>query len=403
MSELQEAVVVATARTPMGKYGGQLKDVRADDLAATVLAEAVRRAGVEPADVEDVVMGCANQAGEDNRNVARMGLLLAGFPVEVPGHTVNRLCGSGMQAVISACREIQTGAARVMVAGGVESMTRAPWVMAKADGPFPRGPQTVYDSSLGWRLVNPRMAELYGTLQMGETAERVAARYEIGREDQDEFAARSHRLAVAAQKEGRLADEITPVTVAQKKGDLLSLTEDEGPRPDSTPEVLAGLRPVFQKEGTVTAGNASPLNDGASALVLMSSAEARRRGLEPLARFVAAGAAGVHPDYMGIGPVPATARALDQAGLKVDDVELFEINEAFAAQSVACVRLLGIDEERVNVNGGAIALGHPLGSSGSRLVSTLVRELGRRDAHYGVATMCIGVGQGIASVWERVP
>jgi len=401
MTQLQEAVIVATARTPMGRYGGQLKDVRADDLAATVLAEVVRRAGVEPAEVEDVVMGCANQAGEDNRNVARMGLLLAGFPVDVPGQTVNRLCGSGMQAVIAAAREIQAGAARVMVAGGVESMTRAPWVMAKADSAFPRGSQTVYDTSLGWRLVNPRMAEMYGTLQMGETAERVAAKYEVGREEQDEFAARSHRLALAAQKEGRLAPEITPVEVPQKKGEPIRLSEDEGPRPDSTPEVLAGLRPVFQKDGTVTAGNSSPLNDGASAVVLMSRAEAERRGLEPLARFVAAGAAGVHPDYMGIGPVPAAARALDQAGLKVDDVDLFEINEAFAAQSVACLRLLGIDEEKVNVNGGAIALGHPLGSSGSRLVSTLVRELGRRGARYGVATMCIGVGQGIASVWER--
>jgi 3-oxoadipyl-CoA thiolase len=401
MTELNEAVIVATARTPMGRYGGQLKDVRADDLAATVLAEVVRRAGVDPTEVDDVVMGCANQAGEDNRNVARMGLLLAGFPVHVPGQTVNRLCGSGMQAVIAAAREIQTGAARVMVAGGVESMTRAPWVMAKADSAFPRGPQTVYDTSLGWRLVNPKMAEMYGTLQMGETAERVAARYEVGREEQDDFAARSHRLAIAAQKEGRLAPEITPVEVPQKKGDPVVLSEDEGPRPDSTPEVLAGLRPVFKKDGTVTAGNASPLNDGASAVVLMSRSEAQRRGLEPLARFVAAGAAGVHPDYMGIGPVPATARALDQAGVKLNEVDLFEINEAFAAQSVACMRLLGIDQEKVNVNGGAIALGHPLGSSGSRLVSTLVLEMGRRGARYGVATMCIGVGQGIASVWEK--
>jgi len=400
-AELREAVIVATARTPMGRFGGQLKDMRADDLAAIAIGEVARRAGVEPADVDDVIMGCANQAGEDNRNVARMGLLLAGFPVEVPGQTVNRLCGSGMQAVISAAREIQTGGANVLVAGGVESMTRAPWVMAKPDGAFPRGPQTVYDTSLGWRLVNPRMQELYGTLQMGETAERVAAKYEVGREDQDEFAARSHRLAVAAQREGRLAAEITPVAVPQRKGDPVQLSDDEGPRPDSTPETLAGLRPVFQKDGTVTAGNASPLNDGASVVVLMSRAEADRRGLEPLARFVAAGAAGVHPDYMGIGPVPATAKALDAAGLKVEDVELFEINEAFAAQAVACVRLLGIDPEKVNVNGGAIALGHPLGSSGSRLVSTLVRELERRGARYGVASMCIGVGQGIASVWER--
>ncbi len=398
----RDAVVVATARTPMGRYGGQLKDMRPDDLAATVIGEVVRRAGVDPADVEDVVFGCANQAGEDNRNVARMGLLLAGFPVEVPGQTVNRLCGSGMQAVVTAAREIQSGAAEVMVAGGVESMTRAPWVMAKPDGAFPRGPETVYDTSLGWRLVNPRMAEMYGTLQMGETAERVAAKYEIGREEQDEFAARSHQNAVRAQRDGRFAAEIVPVAVPQRKGDPVELRDDEGPRPDSSMETLARLKPVFEKEGTVTAGNASPLNDGASALVLMSSGEARRRGVRPLARLVAAAAAGVHPSYMGIGPVPASARALERAGLQVDDIEVWEINEAFAAQSVACVRLLGVDPERVNVNGGAIALGHPLGSSGSRLVGTLVRELEIREARYGVATMCIGVGQGIASVWERV-
>ena len=405
---LHDAVIVATARTPMGRYGGQLKDVRPDDLAAVVIAEVARRAGVEPADVDDVVMGCANQAGEDNRNVARMGLLLAGFPVDVPGQTVNRLCGSGMQAVISAAREVQTGAAEVMIAGGVESMTRAPWVMAKPDGGFPRGPQTAYDTSLGWRLVNPRMEELYGTLQMGETAERVAARYEISREDQDEFAARSHQLAVTAQREGRFTPEITPVTLPAPRGkgkgadEPVTVAVDEGPRPDSSPETLGRLRPVFQKDGTVTAGNASPLNDGASAVVVMSAGEAERRALKPLARLVAAAAAGVDPNYMGIGPVPATARALDRAGLRVDDVDLFEINEAFAAQAVACVRLLGIDAEKVNVNGGAIALGHPLGSSGSRLVGTLVRELDRRGGRYGVATMCIGVGQGIASVWERV-
>ncbi len=400
--DVREAVVVATARTPMGRYGGQLKNVRPDDLAATVIGEAARRAGVQPEDVEDVVLGCANQAGEDNRNVARMGLLLAGFPVEVPGQTVNRLCGSGMQAIVTGCREIQSGAAEVILAGGVESMTRAPWVMAKPDGAFPRGPQTAYDTSLGWRLVNPRMAEMYGTLQMGETAERVAAKYEITREEQDEFALRSHQKAVRAQREGRFGPEIVPVVVPQRKGEPLELTEDEGPRPDSSLESLAGLKPVFEKDGTVTAGNASPLNDGASAVVLMSAAEAERRGLRPLARLVSAAAAGVHPSYMGIGPVPASARALEKAGLTVADVDVWEINEAFAAQSVACVKLLGIDPARVNVNGGAIALGHPLGSSGSRLVSTLVRELDLRGAHYGVATMCIGVGQGIASVWERV-
>ena len=401
MAELEEAVVVATARTPMGRYGGQLKDVRPDDLAATAIREAVSRAGIEPGEVDDVIFGCANQAGEDNRNVARMGLLLAGLPVEVPGQTVNRLCGSGMQATISAAREIQSGGARVMVAGGVESMTRAPWVMAKPGAPYARGPQTAYDTALGWRLVNPRMAEMYGTLQMGETAERVAAKYEVDREAQDEFALRSHRNAVAAQQAGRFGPEIVPVQVPQGKGEPLLLTEDEGPRADSSPEALAGLRPAFQKDGTVTAGNSSPLNDGAAALVLMSAEEARKRGLEPMARFVAAAAAGVHPDYMGIGPVPATQRALDAAGIRTEDVDLVELNEAFAAQSIACMRLLGLAEDRVNVNGGAIALGHPLGCSGARLVGTLVLEMQRRDARYGLATMCIGVGQGIASVWQR--
>jgi 3-oxoadipyl-CoA thiolase len=401
MAELEEAVLVAAARTPMGRYGGQLKDVRPDDLAATAIREAVSRAGIEPGEVDDVIFGCANQAGEDNRNVARMGLLLAGLPVEVPGQTVNRLCGSGMQATISAAREIQSGGARVMVAGGVESMTRAPWVMAKPGAPYARGPQTAYDTALGWRLVNPRMAELYGTLQMGETAERVAARYEVDREAQDEFALRSHRNAVAAQQAGRFGPEIVPVQVPQRKGEPLLLTQDEGPRADSSLEALAGLRPAFQKDGTVTAGNSSPLNDGAAALVLMSAGEARKRGLEPMARFVAAAAAGVHPDYMGIGPVPATQRALEAAGIRTEDVDLVELNEAFAAQSIACIRLLGLPEDRVNVNGGAIALGHPLGCSGARLVGTLVLEMQRRDARYGLATMCIGVGQGIASVWQR--
>jgi 3-oxoadipyl-CoA thiolase len=399
---LREVVVVATARTPMGRYGGQLRDVRPDDLAAVVLGEVMRRAGVDPADAADVVMGCANQAGEDNRNVARMGLLLAGFPVEVPGQTVNRLCGSGMQAVVTAAREIQTGSAEVMVGGGVESMTRAPWVMAKPEAAFPRGQQAVFDTALGWRLVNPRMAELYGTLQMGETAERVAARYEIARADQDRFAARSHERALAAQRDGRLAPEIVAVAAPQRGSEPLVLERDEGPRADSTLEKLASLRPAFQEGGTVTAGNASSLSDGAAALVLTSRVEADRRRLRPIARFLASAPAGVHPDHMGVGPVPASYRALQQAGLSPEDVDLWEINEAFAAQAVACVRLLGIDEERVNVNGGAIALGHPLGCSGARLVATLVREMERRQLRYGVAAMCIGVGQGIASVWERV-
>src|SRR6266550_3180829 len=389
-TDLPEAVIVATARTPMGRYGGQLKDVRPDDLAAIVLKEACERAHVKPEEVEDVILGCANQAGEDNRNVARMALLLAGFPVQVPGQTVNRLCGSGMQATIAAAREIQSGGADVMVAGGVESMTRAPWVMPKPDAGFARGPQTAYDTALGWRLVNPKMAAMYGTLQMGETAERVAQKYEVSREDQDAFALRSHQRALAAQKSGRLAEEMVPVEVAQKKGEALRLVDDEEPRADTSLEALAKLRAAFADGGSVTAGNSSPLNDGAAALVLMSAEEAQRRGLKPLARLVAAAAAGVHPDYMGIGPVPSSLKALEQAGLQPSDMAVVELNEAFASQSLACIRLLGLDEDRVNVNGGAIALGHPLGSSGARLVSTLVREMDHRDAEYGLATMCIG-------------
>ncbi|HEY8809073.1 MAG TPA: acetyl-CoA C-acyltransferase [Solirubrobacterales bacterium] len=399
---MPDAVVVTTARTPMGRYGGQLKDVRPDDLAAIALKAVCERAGLEPADVADVILGCANQAGEDNRNVARMALLLAGFPIEVPGQTVNRLCGSGMQATITAAREIQSGAADVMIAGGVESMTRAPWVMPKPDSGFPRGQQTVYDTAIGWRLVNPKMAQMYGTLQMGETAERVAQKYEVSREDQDAFALRSHQLAVAAQKSGRLAEEIVPVEVAQRKSDPIRVSADEGPRADTSLEALAKLRPAFSETGSVTAGNSSPLNDGATALVLMSDLEAKRRDLKPLARLVSAAAAGVHPDYMGIGPVPSSMKALDKAGLQASDMGLVELNEAFASQSLACVRLLGLDEEKVNVNGGAIALGHPLGSSGARLVGTLVREMAHRDVEYGLATMCIGVGQGIASIWQRV-
>jgi len=399
---LAEAVIVATARTPMGRYGGQLKDMRPDDLAAIVLLEACERAHVKPADVDDVILGCANQAGEDNRNIARMALLLAGFPVEVPGQTVNRLCGSGMQATITAAREIQSGAADIMVAGGVESMTRAPWVMAKADSPFPRGPQTVYDTALGWRLVNPKMAAMYGTLQMGETAERVAQKYEVSREDQDAFALRSHQRAVAAQQSGRLAEEIVPVQVPQRKGDAIELSSDEGPRSDTSLEALAKLRPAFSDKGSVTAGNSSPLNDGATALVLMSEAKAKERGMQPLARLVAAAPAGVHPDYMGIGPVPSSLKALEKAGRQPTDMGVIELNEAFASQSLACMRLLGLDEDKVNVNGGAIALGHPLGSSGARLVSTLVREMNNREVEYGLATMCIGVGQGIASIWQRI-
>ena len=377
----------------MGRYGGQLKDVRPDDLAAIVLKEVCERAGVKPSEVDDVILGCANQAGEDNRNVARMALLLAGFPVEVPGQTVNRLCGSGMQATITAAREIQSGAADIMIAGGVESMTRAPWVMPKPAAGFARGPQTVFDTALGWRLVNPKMAEMYGTLQMGETAERVAQKYEVAREDQDAFALRSHQRAIAAQKSGRLAEEIVAID---------GIAADEGPRRDTSMEALAKLKPAFAANGSVTAGNASPLNDGATALVLMSDSKAKERGIKPLARLVSAAPAGVHPDYMGIGPVPSSLKALEKAGLQPGDMALVELNEAFASQSLVCIDELGLDPAKVNVNGGAIALGHPLGMSGGRLITMLVHELCRTNGRYGLATMCIGVGQGIATIVERI-
>ena len=399
--EPDDAVIVAAVRTPMGRYGGQLSSVRPDDLAAVAVGEVVRRVGVEPVDVDDVILGCANQAGEDNRNVARMAALLAGFPVEVPGQTVNRLCGSGMQALIAGAREIRDGAAGVIVAGGVESMSRSPFVMTKPETGLARGKQTLEDTALGWRLVNPKMVELGHTDTLGETAENVAERYGVTREDQDAFALRSHRNAVAAQAAGVFEEEIVPVEVVGRKGAVTVVDSDEGPRTETELERLPELRAVFQEGGTVTAGNASPLNDGASALVLMSGAEAERRGLAPLARFVDGAYAGVDPSYMGIGPVPATRKLLERRGLSVSDVDLAEVNEAFAAQAVPSVRELGLDPEIVNVNGGAIALGHPLGSSGARMVGTLVRELGRRDGRYGLATMCIGVGQGIASLWER--
>jgi 3-oxoadipyl-CoA thiolase len=399
--ERDDAVIVAAVRTPLGRYGGQLSSVRPDDLAAVAVGEAVRRAGVEPGDVDDVILGCANQAGEDNRDVARMALLLAGFPVEVPGQTVNRLCGSGMQALIAGAREIRDGAARVVVAGGVESMSRAPWVMGKPEAGLPRGSQTLEDTALGWRLVNPRMVELGHTDSLGETAEKVAERYGVSREDQDAFARRSHGRALAAREAGLLAEEIVAVDVPGRKGAVTTVDADEGIRTEDELERLAQLRGVFRDDGTVTAGNASPLNDGAAALVLMSGAEAQRRGLEPLARFVDAAYAGVDPSYMGIGPVPATRKLLERTGVSVDEIDVAEVNEAFAAQAVPCIRELGLDEEQVNVNGGAIALGHPLGASGARMVGALVRELGRRDGRLGLATMCIGVGQGISSLWER--
>jgi len=391
-------VIVDALRTPIGRHRGRLKGVRPDDLAALVLAEAVRRNRLDPTSIEDVYLGDANQAGEDNRNVARMAVLLAGLPVEIPAATMNRLCGSGMQAVVSATREIETGNGNVFLAGGVESMTRAPFILEKPPEEFPRGPRTLHDSTLGWRMVNPKMAERYPPISLGQTAEEVARRYRVSREDQDRFALESHRRAVTAQDACRFKDEL--VAVALDDGVLFE--QDEGPRRDTSLEKLAALKPVFESGGTVTAGNSSPMNDGAACLVLMSESFARAQGLTPKARVLAAASAGVDPSVMGIGPVPASRKALQRAGIDLDDIDLVELNEAFASQSLACIRELGLAEERVNVNGGAIALGHPLGASGARITATLVHELARRQGRYGLATMCIGVGQGIALVVENL-
>lgn len=398
---MQEAVILSAVRTPIGRYAGSLKDARPDDLAALVIAEAVRRANVDPASIEDVLLGCANQAGEDNRNVARMALLLAGLPVEVGGQTINRLCGSGLQAVNSAAQAIQTGSGDTFVAGGVESMTRAPFVLGKTDSAFSRN-MNLQDTTLGWRFINARLASMHHPYSMGETAENVAERTKISRADQDTFALRSHQRAVAAQQAGRFKEEIVPVSIPQKKGDATIVAVDEQPRADTSLEKLAALKPAFRKDGSVTAGNSSSINDGAAALVLMAEARARELGLRSRARIVASAVAGVDPAYMGLGPIPATRKALQRAGLRIQDIDLVELNEAFAVQSLQCMRELEIDEEKVNVNGGAIALGHPLGCSGARLVVTLLHELERRGGRYGLATMCIGVGQGIATIIERI-
>ena len=398
---MEEAVILSAVRTPIGRYAGSLKDVRPDDLAALAIAEAMRRANVDAGSVEDVILGCANQAGEDNRNVARMALLLAGLPVEVAGQTVNRLCGSGLQAVNSAAQAIQTGAGDTFVAGGVESMTRAPFVLGKADSAFSRA-MNLQDTTLGWRFVNPRLSAMHYPYSMGETAENVAGRTKISREEQDVFALRSHQRAVAAQQAGRFAAEILPVAIPQKKGEAITAALDEQPRPDTSLEKLAALKPAFRKDGSVTAGNSSGINDGAAALVLMASSRAQELGLRPRARIVASAVAGVDPAYMGLGPIPATRKVLQRARLSIKDMDLIELNEAFAVQVLQCVRELEIDEEKLNVNGGAIALGHPLGCSGARLVVTLLHELERRGGRYGLATMCIGVGQGIATIIERM-
>jgi 3-oxoadipyl-CoA thiolase len=398
---MPEAVILDALRTPVGRYGGVLAPVRPDDLAAQVLAAAVERNGLDASAVDEVYMGCTNQAGEDNRNIARMASLIAGLPKEIPGVTVNRLCASGLEAVVQGARQIRLGEADLVLAGGVESMSRAPLVMLKPERGFPRGNAELVDTTVGWRFVNPSLAERYSTESMGETAENVAERCGVSREDQDGFALESHRRAIAAAEAGRFDDEIVTVDVPQPKGDPVTIHADEGPRPDTSLERLARLRPIFRDGGTVTAGNASQINDGAAAVVVASDERARELGREPLARIVSSASAGVDPAVMGIGPVPSTRKALERAGLDPRDIDLVELNEAFASQVLASMRELGFDHERLNVNGGAIALGHPLGCSGARLIGTLAHELRRRGTRYGVATMCIGVGQGLAAVIEN--
>jgi 3-oxoadipyl-CoA thiolase len=398
----RDVVIVDAVRTPIGRYGGALKDVRPDDLAALVIGALIERTGIDPSAIEDVIFGCTNQAGEDNRNVARMALLLAGLPVEIGGQTVNRLCGSGMQAVLSAAQAIRAGEGEVFIAGGVESMTRAPFVMPKPDSAFPRGSLTMEDTTLGWRFINPKLAELHHPYSMGETAENVAEEWSVSRDDQDAFALESQRKAGAAIERGAFDSELVPVTVPQRRGDPLVVSRDEHPRPDTTPDQLAKLRAVFRAGGSVTAGNSSGINDGAAALLLMDTDAAQRHGLKPLARVVAGAVAGVDPAHMGVGPIRASRKVLERAGLGTDDLDAVELNEAFAAQALPCIRELDLDPTRVNPNGGAIALGHPIGCSGARILTTLVHELQRSNGHYGLATMCIGVGQGIATVVERV-
>ena len=397
MSSMEKAVIVDALRTPIGRYAGALKDVRPDDLAALVVSEAVQRNQIEPASIEDVYFGDANQAGEDNRNVARMALLLAGLPVEIPAATMNRLCGSGMQAVVAATREIETGNGACFLAGGVESMTRAPFILEKSQREFARGSQTLHDSTLGWRMVNPKFKQDW-TISLGQTAEVVARRYGITREAQDRWALGSHRKAVAAQEACHFRNELVAVALA----DGAKVEKDEGPRADTSLEKLASLKPAFEKDGTVTAGNSSPLNDGAACLVMMSESHAQRIGARPLARVLSAASAGVDPSVMGLGPIPASRKAVARAGLRMRDIEYVELNEAFASQVLACMQDLELDPDRVNPNGGAIALGHPVGASGARLIATLVHELVRRKARYVLATMCIGVGQGIATIVENL-
>ena len=396
-----EAVIIDALRTPIGRYGGALKEVRPDDLAALVMRALLdRNSDLDCAEIDDVIFGCTNQAGEDNRNVARMGLLLAGLPITVPGVTVNRLCGSGLEAVNQAAHAIMADVGSIYLAGGVESMTRAPHVIPKSAEAFQRSAE-IHDTTIGWRLINPRMRELYFPYSLGETAENVAERYGVSREDQDAFAVESQSRAATAIEAGHFRDEIEPVPVPQRKGDPILVTQDEHPRSGTTMEALARLKPAFKAGGTVTAGNCSGINDGASALLVMDRSRAERLGLKSVARIVMTAASGVDPAYMGIGPVHACRKLAGKAGIDLQAVDLFELNEAFASQSVACIRELELDPTQVNVNGGAIALGHPVGCSGARILTTLVHELRRRGGHYGIATMCIGVGQGIATLIER--
>jgi 3-oxoadipyl-CoA thiolase len=399
---LREAWIVEAVRTPVGRYGGALASVRPDDLAATVLEAVVARSGIDAAIVDDVILGCANQAGEDNRNVARMALLLAGFPVEVAGQTVNRLCGSGLQAVASAAQAIAVGDADVIAAGGVESMSRAPLVTLKPETGFERGNHELVDTTIGWRFVNPKLDAKYPTISLGETAERVASTWKVSREEQDAFALESQRRAAAAAKSGVHAEEIVPVRIPQRKGDALLIDKDEHPRPETDAASLAKLRPAFTEGGSVTAGNASGINDGAAALLVMEAGRARALGLKPLARIVATSVAGVDPSVMGIGPIPAITKLLTRTGLSAKQIDRVELNEAFASQAVACIRELGLNPATTNIHGGAIALGHPLGASGARMLVTLTKELRRSGGRYGVASMCVGVGQGIAMLVERV-
>jgi 3-oxoadipyl-CoA thiolase len=400
---MSDAYIISPIRTPIGRYGGALSAVRADDLAGHVIRTVVERTGIPGERVDDVVFGCANQAGEDNRNVARMATLLAGLPQEVPATTVNRLCGSALDAIIMAVRAIRAGEADLIIAGGVEVMSRAPYVMAKnVSGGAQFGNLTAYDTALGWRFPNPRLEAMFPLEAMGETAENVAERWGIAREEQDAFALRSHRLAIEAWDAGRYDATVVPVEIPQRKGDPIVVRRDEGPRADTTMEKLAALRPAFRKGGSVTPGNSSSLNDGAGAAIIASERAVRELGLTPSLRYVSGAAVGVDPRIMGIGPVPATQQALRRADLDLAQKDLIELNEAFASQSLAVMRDLGIDESRLNVNGGAIALGHPLGMSGVRLVATLSSELAARGGRYGLATMCIGVGQGISAIFERV-